>query len=228
MSDYVLYATPGTCARVTMIALEEAEVPFEVRLLRIMTGEQNLPEYRALNPKGKVPLLLVDGKPLTENVAILLYLAEKFPQAHLLPSAATGLEHFQAMSDLCFFTATIHPIVTRIGFPQRFADGEEGIKSTHAKAIEAMRSNIDLVEERLSKGEWWYGERWSVLDAYLGWVWACFAVNGFPKEDYPLCMKHVERMTTRPSVQRALAREGEMVKQLKAEGLASGPPPTKV
>lgn len=73
MTQLVLYAAPGACARVPMIALEEARQDFEVRVVRFMAGEHRSPEYLALNAKGKVPLLLVDGGPLSENVAILLH-----------------------------------------------------------------------------------------------------------------------------------------------------------
>jgi len=90
MTDTVLYAAPGTCARVPMIALEEARQDFEVRVVRFMKNEHRSPEYLALNPKGKVPLLLMDGAPLTENVAILLHLAERFPEARLLPESRNG------------------------------------------------------------------------------------------------------------------------------------------
>ncbi|MBL8551774.1 MAG: glutathione S-transferase family protein [Hyphomonadaceae bacterium] len=228
MTAFVLYAAPGTCARVPMIALEEAEQDFEVRVVRFMKGEHRSPAYLALNPKGKVPLLVADGEPLSENVAILLYLGDRFPG--LLPRTQNERERLRIVEDLCFHSATLHPIVTRIRMSGFFVDGAEAQKSLHAKAVEAMRPNTALVEARLKGGRWWYGETWSCLDAYFFWVWFRVTGAGFPAQHYPACADHARRMAQRPAVQRALAREAEMERQLESEGLAFRPPdpPAKV
>lgn len=227
MTEYVLYATPGTCARVPMTALEQAGVSYEVRLVRLMTGEQRSPDFLKVNPKGKVPVLVVSGVPLTENVAIVSYLAETYPDAGILPVARNALERFQHISDLCFFSSTIHPIVTRIGFPQRFAEGEEAQRSVHKKSIELLELYIAIAEARLGEGNWWYGDQWSAVDVYLSWVWSRITPNGFPAGDYPLCMRHADRTASVPTMARVDEHEGRMREQLKAEGLASGPPPAR-
>ena len=67
MTDLVLFSAPGTCARVPCIALEEAGAEYALRLVRFMKGEHRSPEFLALNPRGKVPTLLVGGQPLTVN-----------------------------------------------------------------------------------------------------------------------------------------------------------------
>src|SRR6478672_4723401 len=97
-----LWMAPFTCARVTAIALEEAGVEFDTRLVRFMRGEHKSPKFKARNPKGKVPALEIDGEVLTENVAILTYLAERFPQARLLPSTETAAARAHVLADLCF------------------------------------------------------------------------------------------------------------------------------
>ena len=86
MKNMMLYAAPGSCARVSCIALEEIGLPFEYRPVLFMKGEHKSPEYKKLNPKGKVPCLVIDGEALTENVAILSHLNQRFPDAHLLPA----------------------------------------------------------------------------------------------------------------------------------------------
>ena len=68
MAETKLYMAPGTCARVPSIALEEAGEAFDSVLIRFMKGEHKAPTYKSLNPKGKVPTLVIDGKELTENV----------------------------------------------------------------------------------------------------------------------------------------------------------------
>ena len=84
--NIVLYYAPNTCALAPYVTLTEANAPFETRPLNFRKGQQNSPEYLRLNPKHKVPLLLVDGVPLTESTAIQLWIARNFPQAKLLPS----------------------------------------------------------------------------------------------------------------------------------------------
>lgn len=79
MHSLKLFVAPRTCARVPTIALEEIGVPFETELVRMAAKQQKTPSFLALNPKGKVPLLLVDGVPLTENVAILSWLNQTYP-----------------------------------------------------------------------------------------------------------------------------------------------------
>ena len=92
MPELKLFVAPNTCARVPTIALEEIGEPFETELIRTAAKQQNSPEYLAINPKGKVPALLIDGEPLTENVAILRWLNQTYPDANLLPATSDDLE----------------------------------------------------------------------------------------------------------------------------------------
>ena len=77
--DLTLFFAPGAFSRVPMIALEEAGAPFETRLVAFMAGEHRAPAYLALNPAGKVPLLVVDGVTVAQNSAILPLLAAVVP-----------------------------------------------------------------------------------------------------------------------------------------------------
>ena len=90
------------------IALHETGASFESRPLSFANKEQRRPEYLALNPEGKVPTLLVDGRPLTEVAAILFYLAKRYPEAQLLPANDLAAEA-QAISWMSFIASTIHP-----------------------------------------------------------------------------------------------------------------------
>jgi Glutathione S-transferase, N-terminal domain len=86
-----LYFSPGSCPRVSMIALEETGAPFETHLIAFMAGEHRKPEFLARNPSGKVPVLLVDGQPIVQTVAILGFLDESFPDAALFPKRDSPL-----------------------------------------------------------------------------------------------------------------------------------------
>ena len=224
MTDIVLYAAPGSCSRVPCIALEEIDLPFEYRPVVFMKGEHKAPGYRKLNPKGKVPCLVIDGEPLTENVAILSHLNTRFPTAGLLPPVVSELERARQLADLCFCSATLHPIVTRIRMPHLFA-APDAARSVFDAGCEAMREYFQLIEERLVTNLWWYGDTWSAMDGYLYWVFWRVDGASFPTADYPCFSDHAKRVEQRPAVQRALAREQAAQAELEANGLAYKPPP---
>jgi glutathione S-transferase len=219
----VLWMAPYTCARVAAIALEEAGAEFETRLVRFMRGEHKSPEFKRRNPKGKVPALEIDGVTLTENVAILAYLAERFPDAKLLPVADGSVQRAQILADLCFCSSTLHPLVTRIRMPQFFA-GPENAVVVKQTAEAAMDEYFQLVEDRLAGAAWWYGDAWSAVDGYLYWVFWRVEGAGYDISRFPRFTAHARAMERRPAVQRALAREEAAQAQLEAEELAFVPP----
>ncbi|MBV7378512.1 glutathione S-transferase family protein [Maritimibacter dapengensis] len=219
---YTLYAAPGACSRVPMMALEEAEAEFEIELVRFMRGAHRTAEYLAMNPAGKVPLLITPEGPLSENVAIARYLAGHFPG--LLPEAANAFEEAKITANLAYVASTLHPIVTRMRMPIFMADGEEAQASVRAKAMDALAPHAAAIDVAIGEGPWWYGDQWSIQDAYVYWVWFRVTGVGFPGTDYPNWAAHAERMEARPSVQRALERDAKLQVTLEAEGLS---PPMK-
>ncbi|MDT8398589.1 MAG: glutathione S-transferase family protein [Pseudomonadales bacterium] len=222
MSSITLWMAPGTCARVTAISLEEAELEFDTELIRFMKGQHKSPEYRTVNPKGKVPALVIDGEALTENLAILTYLNERYPEANLLPPARDSMTRARQLADLSFCAATLHPIATRIRIPTFFAS-KEAAKSVWESACGAMDEYFRLIEDRLDGKPWWYGDNWSVMDAYLYWIYWRVEGAGYAVGDFNNYQAHKSRMENRPAVQRALARENEALAQLEKEGLVFTP-----
>ena len=224
MSKTQLYMAPGTCARVPSICLEEAGQDFESVLIRFMRGEHKSPEYKKLNPKGKVPTLVIGGEVLTENVAIITHLNERFPESRLMPEASDSLTRARQLADLCFCSATLHPIVTRIRMPQFFA-GEDATQSVWEKGCSAMTEFFQLIETRLTDHAWWYGDHWSAMDAYLYWIFWRVEGADFDVSAFPRLKDHSDRMEDRPAVQRTWRRENAATEQLEAEGLNFEPPP---
>jgi glutathione S-transferase len=214
-----LYMAPYTCARATAIALEEAGVEFETSLVRFTRGEHKSPAFKRYNPKGKVPALEIDGEILTENVAILTYLDERFPEARLMPQAASPAQRARNIADLCFCSSTLHPLVTRIRMPMFFA-GEDNAVAVKRAAEQAMDEYFQLVEDRLAQGPWWYGANWSAMDGYLYWLFWRVEGAGYDVSRFPRFAEHARGNERRPAVQRALAREEELQRQLEAEGAA--------
>jgi len=224
MMSITLYMAPGTCALVSAIALEEAGVDFDTQLIRFMKGQHKSPEYRKINPKGKIPALLIEGEALTENVAIITYLNQRFPEAGLMPKAEDSLASARQLADLCFCSATLHPIVTRIRMPIFFAS-EDAAKSVWEKGCESMHEYFTLIDNRLADQPWWYGESWSAMDAYLFWIFWRVAGADYPVSKFANFSAHQSRMEQRPAVQRALAREAAAMAQLDVEGLVFTPKP---
>jgi len=218
-----LFFAPGTCARVPMVTLEELGVPYSRQLVRFRKGEHKSEEYRRHNPKGKVPALIIDGEALTENVAILLHLNLLFPDARLLPKPENPLEYHRQVADLCFCSATLHPLVTRIRMPH-FVAGPELARKVYNAACSAMDEYFGLVESRLHHQDWWFGDTWHVMDAYLYWVFWRVDGAGYDVSRYPRFVAHARRMELRPSVQRVNEIEAEANRQLEAEGLKFVPP----
>ncbi|MSP47794.1 MAG: glutathione S-transferase family protein [Alphaproteobacteria bacterium] len=207
MPKLTLYFSPGACSLVPHITLEEAGATFEAKPIALKKGDQRTPEYLALNPKGKVPVLLIDGRPLTENVAIASYLAKTFPNAKLLPSGDPEAEA-QALSLLAWCSSGVHPRIGAFFGPQRLCDLPDSAASVTRLAGEDTAKNFAMVDKLLAGKGWALGQ-WSIVDAYLYvfWRWA-----GFLKIDvggYPNYAKHAARMAERPSVKRALAREAD-------------------
>src|SRR5215813_7325487 len=113
----ILYYWPGASSVVPHIVLEEIGAPYELQLVDFARGEHKSASYLKINPHGKVPALAVDGMVLTENVAILTYLAKQFPQARLLPEST--LDEGRCISIMAWFASVVHPTFARIIRPQR-------------------------------------------------------------------------------------------------------------
>ncbi len=175
------------------IALHEIGVDFESRWISFAKREQYAPEYLALNPEGKVPTLLVDGRPLTEVAAILYYLAKRFPEAGLLPAGDLEAEA-QIISWMSFIASTIHP-ARRIG-------------------VERWREVFEIAEQRLGQRHWVVGG-YSIADIHLFRLFWRFVGSLNPaREAFPGLSAHYERMMARPAVQRVLEIESAIGYQL--------------
>lgn len=220
-----LHFAPGACSRVALIALEESGRPYETRLVAFMRGDHRSGDYLSLNPAGKVPVLIADGVPLAQNVAILTFLARAFPDAELLPFTGDPIDDAQVLGQLAWCASDLHPLVTRIRLPHFFCDLPGAPEQVRGKAETAMRAQLAAADARLQDQDWWFGDRFSLIDAYLHWIWFRITGAGFDGTDFPRLAAHFARMAQRTSVQRALAREAEAEAQLEALGLAVRFPP---
>ena len=189
-----------------MVALEETGVDYTARRVLLANGEQLRPEFRAVNPKGKVPALLVDNRVLTENVAILTFLARRHPEAGLLP-AADPWQEAEALSLLGWCASGLHPLVTRLRLPQRFCDLPGTADRVRELAREEMIGQLCVAEERLSRQPWMLGPAWSIADTYMAWAWGRCPESDIDAARFPHLCRHYDRTMARPAAQRAIQRE---------------------
>lgn len=204
-----LFYAPGTCALASHIALEEAGAEYELVRLDFREAEQRQPGYLKVNPKGRVPALAADRGVLTENPAILAFIAQTHPQARLAPlDDPFAFAQLQAFN--MFLAATVHPAFAHRFRPERYADGEAAHAAMRAKVPEALSQHFSLIEEKLADGRAWvHGDGYTVSDGYLV-VFTRWLEKGFPEvaARFPRTVEHRVRVAQRPAVQRALAREG--------------------
>ncbi len=189
-----LYFAPGSSSMAVQIALHEIGVPFEARPMSFKANDLRSPEYLALNPEGKVPALLVDGRPLFEVLAILFYLAKRFPDAKLLPRENIEAEA-QVLSWMSFAAATLHPA------RQRGLD----------HAIEVWQ----IADRRLGSG--WALENYSIADIHLFRLyWRLFNSLKPAPGTFPNLDAHYARMMARPAVRKTIEIEAAIGYELPA------------
>ena len=207
----ILYYAPTACSIAPHIALEETGLPFEARRIDLAKNEQASDSFLAINPQGRVPVLIVDGTPVTEVPALLAYIASLRPEAGLVPEPGT-LAFARCFEWLAWLSSTLHVAYAQFRRPIRFvpADFPSLDELSDEGKINTIR-HFREVEARLD-GNWAAGEHYSIADMHLfpfyGWAWRLDL--DMPVE-CPKWTALVERMKERPAVQRAMAREASSV-----------------
>lgn len=203
-----LYYAPKTCAMVPYVTLTEAGQEFTVHNMNSRSGQLKTPEYLKLNPKHKVPVLLIDGEPLTENVAIQIWIARQFPQAKLLP--ADPKQEIKAISLMAWFTSTIHPHLTPNARPENYCDLPDSAEAVKRASNKLLFEDYKIADGLLAGREFFF-DHFTAPDAYFFW---CFRRGLDFKLDlsgFANCMKHFERLQQHPSVQKVLAHEKQVL-----------------
>jgi glutathione S-transferase len=203
-----LYYSPGACSLAPHIALEETGADYEPRPVALAKGEQRTPEYLAINPKGRVPVLADGDFVLTENAAILPYIAQRFSGAGLWPSYSK--EAARCAEWIGWIASTVHVAYAHVRRPERYAADPKAIEDVVAKGKETCRDVWGQVDRKLADGPWALGERYSVADPYLlvFWIWGRGQYLAFDMaRELPNWTAHARRMAERPAVRRAFERE---------------------
>ncbi len=205
--EIVLYYAPITCALAPYITLTEAKAEFEARPLNFRKGQNKSADYLKINPKHKVPLLMVDGQPLTESTAIQIWIARAFPQANLLP--ADPWQELKAISLMSWCSSGIHPYLSRINAPPKVCDLPDAPDSVCRLAAENLAETFGIADDMLAGREFFF-DHFTAPDAHFFWCCRRATQFDFPLSDYKNCWAHFERMQGRASVRKLLAFEKEV------------------
>ena len=205
-----LYFGPGACSFVPHVLLEMSGTAFEPSMVKLHKGEQNSDEYKAINPRGQVPVLVNDGQPITQIVAIVLHLDQLFPQAGFLPTEP--LARAQALSTLAWMNNTVHPTFTHIFMPQKFSDLPEvqaALKPYNTQLFRCMLGVLqNLVKAAAAKGHAWLtGAHFGPLDAYSLTLTRWGTIAGITAEEHPDLWTFVQKVAAEPAVARVIERE---------------------
>jgi glutathione S-transferase len=203
----ILYYAPNACSLVPYVTLTEAGSSFEVRPLNFRKTQHMTPEYLRLNPKHKVPVLVIDGTVLTENVAIQIWIARNFPAAKLLPT--DPMQELQAISLLAWCASGIHPFLSRINSPARVCDLPGADERVRRLAAQQLFENYKIADEMLANSDWFF-EHFTAVDAHFFWCFRRGTQFNLDLFQFKNCIAHFERMQRRPSVQKLLSYEQEV------------------
>jgi len=181
-----LFFAPGASSMAPHIALHEVGATFEGKPMSFRQNAMRKAEFLKINPAGKVPTLLIDGRPLTEVAGILFYLARRFPDAGLLPHGDIEAEA-HVVSWMSFIASTLHP--------------------ARRQGLDHVRDVYKVADRKLGGG-WVLGERYSIADIHLFRLyWRMFNSLKPASGEFPNLDAHYARMMARPAVKKTIEVE---------------------
>lgn len=199
-----LYSSPGSTAMACHAALEEAEAEYELIDVDIDCPlEERDPAYLEINPHARVPTLDDDGCIVYEGVAILMYIAERFPEANLAPPVGDrrrGL-YYQW---LVYMADTLQVAFQMHYYPERHTINVGDVGSIQAKARERLEQSWSIIEQALDPGPFLLGDRFSACDLHLHMLTTWHDEPNAFLDRFPNVARCVARVVKRPAVQRTL------------------------
>ncbi len=213
-----LYFAPGACSFVPHVMLEAAGAAFEPKMVKLHKGEQYGEEYKALNPKSQVPVLVVSdamgGQVITQIVAITTFIADNFPAAHFLP--ADPLQKARILQTLAWMNNSVHPTFTHIFMPQKFtsdAAAQATIKAHNVQLFaEQLREMDALIGQAKAAGGQYaaaaYGhDHLTALDAYTLTLNRWGSIAGIDPTQFTHSWAHIQTLAAHPAIAKVIERE---------------------
>ena len=203
---FKLYFAPGTCALASHIALADAGASYTTVKLDFKAGQQNSPEYLAINPKGRVPTLVTDRGVLTETPAMLAFIAQSFPQARLAP-LDDPFEFAKVQAVNSYLCSTVHVAHAHKLRGARWATEETSFADMKRMIPKTVGACFSLIERDMLKGPWVMGEQYTICDPYLYTLTGWLEGDGVDIATLPKVADHRKRMSERPAVQKVMAEQ---------------------
>ena len=202
-----LYFSPGACSFVPHSLLQLTGESFEPIMVKLHKGEQHGDEYKAINPRGQVPVLVDNDQVITQILAIILYLDQKFPACQFLPSEPVA--RAKAIETLAWMNNTIHPTFTHIFMPHKFsdqADVQANLKVFNTQIYKGLLSELDtLVQSATSP--WLFGDNIGPVDAYALTLTRWGSIAGIDPSTYPALWAHVQKVSANEAISVVIERE---------------------
>jgi glutathione S-transferase len=209
-----LYFSPGACSFVPHAMLEFAGAAYEPKMVKLHKGEQYGDEYKALNPRSQVPLLVLDGQAISQIIAITTWIAESFPAAQFLPAQPLAKAKF--LQTLAWMNNTVHPTFTHIFMPHKFAADEaaQAAMKTHNTALFAQQlAEIDALAKTAKDAGGSFlaaafgHNHFTALDAYCLTLNRWGSIAGIDPTQFTYVWAHIQQLATLPALASVIERE---------------------
>ncbi len=205
--SYTLHYSPGTASLVVHWMLIEMGLPFELVLVDFDAGAQKSPTYLALNPSGRVPTLVIDGKPHAESTALLMLLAERHPEARLAPAVGAP-ERAEWMVGMIYLANTLLPAFRDWFYADKDGD-PANVDAVKALARIRIKSVWDRLDAQLADGrEFLVGGKLSTVDLLATMLMRWSRNMPRPATGWPGLDRYITRMRAMPSFIETCDREG--------------------
>jgi glutathione S-transferase len=204
----IFFYAPKACSFASHLALEHVGAKYEARRLDFSKNQQHDNEYLKMNPKGRVPALLTEQGLITENIAILVFIAQSFPEANLaLLNNPYQFARVQAFNS--YLSSTVHVAHAHRYRGYRWVDAEDthSIKAMKAKVPTTMKECFEIIESTMMEGPWVMGEKYTICDMYLFTVCQWLEGDGVDINLFPKVANHFQLMNEDAVVKRVKERE---------------------
>lgn len=201
---YQLYYASGACSLAVQVKLQKAAVPYQAHKVDLAAGQHQTQDFRQLNPAQRVPVLLFEDTPLTEAMALLLWLEQRHPQG-LLPS--DPLLQAKVLAKMAWLSNTLHIDFATLWRPQRFIADQQQQRALTLEAQHRLLQRFTQLDQELAQHHYWLCPQLTLADYYLlPFIrWGLFAVTGVAQLSH--LQAYFDRMGALPEVQAALALE---------------------
>lgn len=195
-----LFYSPGACSMSCHIALTESKLPFEAINVGKSANEQVKKTFLEANPLGAVPTLQLDGsRILTQNIAILEYVADQKPEAKLLAAAGT-FERAETMRWLSLAASDLHPAYAPLFRLSAITTDPRAEADVKNWALGKINKLLSFVESHLQNRKFLVGEHLTIADCYLYTVYQWNKIMHIPTDQYPALNRYSDMISKLPSV----------------------------